>query len=487
MNHIKNLAGQTVIYGFSSLVPRFLGYLLNPVYTHNIAPGDYGNVSILYAYIAFFNIILTYGMETSFFYHAKSEPEPRKVFGTAFYSILTTTSLFIVLSFLNLGFLSKILQFSGNQRYLVWFILIISLDTISAIPFSKLRFQNKAFKFALIKLISVIINVFLNLLFIWIIPRYFMPAGSKADIEYIFIANFFSSLATNVLLFKEIISEKPLFDFKLLKKLLIYSLPLMVAGLAGSVNDIIDRVLLQFFLPKGVDATAQIGIYWANIKLAVIMTIFIQMFRFAAEPFFFNQKKDVERNLILADVTKYFIIFGLIIFLAITGYMDILKYYVGPKAYWGGLKIVPIYLLANLCLGIYFNFSFWFKFSGKTYYGILFTGSAAMFTIVANILLIPYLSYFGCSIVRLCSYFGMVLFAYFLGRKHLEINYDLKNILLYVFMAIGIFLFCYFVKIPNLWLNIFKNTVALVLFLIYLEKREHIISVFLNKESIHES
>ena len=205
------------------------------------------------------------------------------------------------------------------------------------------------------------------------------------------------------------------------------------------------------------------------------------MFRFAAEPFFFSHKKESERDVILADVTKYFIIYGLIIFLGVTGFMDVLKYYVGPEEYWPGLKIVPIYLLANLCLGIYFNLSFWFKFSGKTYYGILITGLGALFTIVMNIVLIPSMSYFGCSIIRLGSYLGMVLMAYFLGRKHLNIKYDLKNIFLYSFIALAIFFICYHFKLQNIWLNILKNTICLVVFLIYLEKREHIISIFIKK------
>ena len=488
MNHIKNLAGQTVIYGLSSLVPRFLGYLLNPIYTYNFPSEQYGNVTILYTYIALLNIILTYGMETGFFYFAKKEQDTGKVFGTAFFSVLITTALFIFVAFLNIHFLAKVLQFSGNIRYLFWFIVIIGLDTVSAIPFSRLRYQNKAFKFALIKLISVIVSVLLNIILIWVIPKFllsknhlFLGFQYKLDIEFIFISNFIGSLLSIVLLFPEIIKEKLSFSFVLLRQLLIYSLPLMVAGLAGSINDIIDRVLLQFFLPKNYNATSEIGIYWANIKLAVLMTIFIQMFRFAAEPFFFNQNKDADRNLILADVTKYFIIYGLIIFLGVTCYMDLLKYYVGPKEYWAGLKIVPIYLLANLCLGIYFNLTFWFKFSGKTYFGILITGLGALFTILFNIIVIPYMSYFGCSIIRLISYVGMVILAFLLGKKHLDVKYDFKNIFLYIGLALFIFGVTYFLRINNMMLNIFKNTVAFFLFVIYLERRENIISIFIRK------
>jgi O-antigen/teichoic acid export membrane protein len=211
------------------------------------------------------------------------------------------------------------------------------------------------------------------------------------------------------------------------------------------------------------------------------MTIFIQMFRFAAEPFFFSQKKDSDRNLILADVTKYFIIYGLIIFLGIMSYIDFLKYFVGPPKYWKGLSIVPVYLFANLCLGIYFNLTFWFKFSGKTYYGILITGLGALFTIVFNIILIPHYSYFGCSAIRLLSYIGMILFAYYLGRNQLEVKYDFRNIFLYITIALILFGVTYYFRFGNIIVNVVKNTIVLLLFIVFLERREHIISIFLKR------
>jgi O-antigen/teichoic acid export membrane protein len=488
LNQIKKLGGQTVVYGLSSIVPKFLAYLLNPLYAYTWGPEKIGQYTILYTYIIFLNIILTYGMETGFFFFSKKESNSGKVFGTTFLSLCSTTLIFVVGALIFLKPIANAMDFTANPRYYMWFIFILGFDTLSAIPFSKLRLQNRAFRFAFIKLIGVIFNVLLNVFLIFIIPKFllssqgtFLGLPYHLDIEIIFICNFCSSLLVLLLLVPEILKEKLKFDPVLMRRIFMYSLPLMIAGLAGTINDTFDRILLQYFLPAGTNTNYVIGIYGANIKLAVLMTLFTQMFRFAAEPFFFNQKKGEDQTTVLADVSKYFIIYGLIIFLGVIAYIDILKYFVGPEVYWEGLKVVPIYLFAKLLLGIYFNLSFWFKLSGKTYYGIIIMGIGTIVTIVFNILLIPVLSYLGCALVQLLTYLVMVLLSYYFGKSQIKIPYDFKNIFLYIGLALLIYVFSFYVSTGNIYGNLLKNTIALSLFLVYLEKREHIFSLFLKK------
>jgi len=482
------LGSQTLVYGLSSIVPKFLSYLLNPLYAYNFASMELGKITILYTYVIFLNIILTYGLETGFFYFSRKEGNSSKIFGTSFYSLLATTSFFVFIALFYLDTIAKLLQFSDNPNYIFWFIFIIGFDTLSAIPFAKLRFQNKAFRFAFLKLLGVTLNVILNFVCIWLIPllnRKFglsiFGSNYQPDIEVIFICNFISSFFVLLLLLPSIFKDKPQFDFSLLKRMLIYSLPLMIAGLAGNINDTVDRIFLQYLLPKNVDALAEIGIYGANIKLAVLMVLFVQMFKFAAEPFFFNRKTSEDQNQVLADVTKYFILFGLLIFLGVMSYIDILKYYVGPEELWAGLKIVPIYLLANLMLGVYFNLSFWYKLSGKTYYGLLIMLCGAGLAIVLNIILIPRFSYFGSAIIHLVTNTAMTVLSYYLSRRYNPVNYQFKIIFGYVALAMVVFVVAYFINTPNIYINLVKNTFALILFALYLEKKEHLFSLFIRK------
>jgi O-antigen/teichoic acid export membrane protein len=450
-------------------------------------PSAYGDVTILYAYVTFLNIILTYGMETGFFFYAKQEKNFSKVYGSAFLSILSTTILFVLFSFLFLHKITGFLQYGHKENYIVWFILILAVDSLTAIPFAKLRQQNKAFKFALLKLLNVLITIVFNILLLWIIPHFFLTDGRflgipyRVDIVLIFIANFIGSLFTLILLLPDLFTEKVSFSFSLWKKLFQYSYPLLFVGLIGTINETLDRILLQKYLPASVNSMAEIGIYGACVKIAVIMTLFTQMFRFAAEPFFFNRGKSEDQKLILADVSKYFILYGLIIFLAVMAYIDIFKYFVGPE-FRDGLKIVAVYLLGSLGLGIYFNLSFWYKLNGKTYFGILISGIGALITIFLNILLIPKFSYVASAWVRLICYLVVIIISFLLGQKYYPINYPVKAIFKYVFITLVLFFVCHWLKFSNITLDLIKNTLIFVSFLIYLEKEEHIVTVFIRKE-----
>jgi O-antigen/teichoic acid export membrane protein len=486
LNHIRSLGSQTVVYGLSSIVSRFLNYLLTPLYTRIFLPSAYGDITILYAYATFLNIVLTYGMETGFFYYAKREKSFADVYGTAFFSLLFTTILFALLSFQFLGGIADFLQYKNKEEYVTWFILILSVDSLTAVPFAKLRQQNKAFKFAFIKLLNVLVTIFFNVLLLWIIPYFFVKNGKFFGLTYnvsitlIFIANFVGSAFTLLLLLPDLFKEKVAFSFNLWKRMIGYSFPLLFVGLIGSINETLDRILLQKFLPKSVDSTAEIGIYGACLKIAVIMTLFIQMFRFAAEPFFFNQAKKEDQKTILADVSKYFIIYGLVIFLGVIAYIDIFKYFVGIE-YRSGIKIVAIYLIGTLGLGVYFNLSFWYKLDGRTYFGILISGIGAVITVVLNVLFIPKFSYVASAWTRLICYVIVIIISYVLGQKYYPINYQIKIIAKYIVLCLILFLICFYIKIPDTLLNFIKNTMIFIFFVYYLEKKEKIISVFIKK------
>lgn len=484
MSHLKNLAGQTVVYGFSTIVSRFLSYLLTPFYTYIFLPTAFADVTILYAYVTFVNIILTYGMETGLFFFAKKE-EPAKVFGTAFISILATTSLFVIFTLVFLKNVSSAIGYAHNIRFIFWFILILGFDSLTAIPFANLRQKNKAFKFALLKLANVLITILFNVILITIIPH-FLTKGKifgfeyKLTVELIFIANFLGSFVTFLLLIPDLIKEKIKFSFELWKRMVSYSYPLLFAGIIGTINETLDRILLQNYLPKHVNFMAQIGIYGACVRVAMLMAIFTQMFRFAAEPFFFNRDKGEDQKGILADSTKYFFLFGLIIFLGVISYLDIIQYFIGPK-YREGLKIVSVYMLGSLGLGIYFNLSFWYKLNGKTYFGIIITAIGAFITVLLNILFIPQFGYVASAWARLVCYVTIILIAYFLGQAYYPIDYPIAKMFRYLVVCLALFVVAYFLKFHNIIFDLAKNTLIFVSFLYYLERKENVITLFIKK------
>ncbi|HIE15686.1 MAG TPA: polysaccharide biosynthesis protein, partial [Bacteroidales bacterium] len=354
--------------------------------------------------------------------------------------------------------------YEAHPEYVLWFAFIIATDAFVSIPFAKLRKENKAAKFATIKLINILVNVGLNLFFIKLCP-YLIDQNPNSwvavlgfgdiSIKYIFISNLVASIVTLILLLPDIYGTKPEFDKALLKRMLIYSLPLLLAGLAGMVNETLDRILLKVLLPASSDIMQQIGIYGANYKIAILMTLFIQMFRYAAEPFFFSQAKEKDAKKTYAKVMKYFVIFGLLIFLFVMLYIDLIKYFIGAD-YREGLKIVPIILLANLFLGIIYNLSVWYKLTNKTKFGAYIALIGAVITIVLNVVLIPKIGYMGSAWATFFCYFSMMIISFFWSRKTYKINYDFKDLLLYFTLALAIFFFYklfsnarqYYCKIP---------------------------------------
>lgn len=480
MSTLKKLASQTAVYGLSSILGRLLNYLLVPLYTNIFLPEEYGVVTELYAYVAFFAVILTYGMETAFFrYSQKDDINQNKVYETSLISIIATTAFLLIIGFLLTSQIATFLKYENFEWYIQCFMLVLAIDAITAIPFAKLRAQNKALRFASIRLVNIFVNIALNIFFLVLCP---MWQSSHADlikyfynpnigVGYIFIANLLASIVTLILLLPQF-KIKFEFDILLWKELLKYAIPLLFVGLAGMVNETADRVMLKYLLPAGSNVMAETGIYGACYKISIIMTIFIQTFRYAAEPFFFSHAKNKGAEQLYADVMKYFVIACAFIFLATLLYIDIVKFFVGEK-YWEGLPIVPILLLANWFLGIYFNLTVWYKLTNKTGYGAGISLFGAVLTIIFNILLIPKLGYYGAAWTTLICYAGMMILSYYQGQKHFPINYDLKKILSYIFFAIILYFLSNLFKGLEMPYKYIGNTVLLLSYILttyYFEK-----------------
>jgi O-antigen/teichoic acid export membrane protein len=449
VNPIKQLFGQTAVYGFGTVVPRLLNYLLlTPFFTRVFNLSEYGVITELYAYVVFLMIILTYGMETGYFRYAQLYRNSREVFSTSILSLMITSGIFILVLSLFSNNIAGLLGYREHSEYIRWIGWIVGIDAFTSIPFVNLRWENKAAKFAFIRIASVTVNVALNFALLYFIPALSekgnLPVwldkiyNPEIGVGYVFISNLAASIFTLLLLSGTIVKMKLRFDVKLWVKMISYSFPLLIAGLAGTVNEALDRVMLKHLLPDPGTALEQLGIYGANYKIAVLMTLFIQMFRFASEPFFFGKADRPDAKELFAQVMKYFILAGLGIFLAVMLYMDIFKHFIG-SAFHGGLRIVPIILLANLMLGIFFNLSIWYKLTNLTRYGAMITIMGAAITFMINWLLVPVFGYLASAWAHVACYTSMVLVSYFLGRKHYDIPYPLKSIGLYVILALVIF------------------------------------------------
>ncbi len=469
LNPLKRLAGQTAIYGTSSIIGRLLNYLLVPIYTRVFSTPDYGVVVEMYSYVAFLLVILTYGMETAFFRFAEKESQIKKtVFSTSLISVLATSTLFVIIVFFNSDQFASLVRYPGNPEYVKWLALIIGLDALSFIPFAKLRAENKALHFATIKFINIGINITLNLFFIvfcpWAIKNDYALFSGLIDriydpqigVGYIFISNLVASIATVILLLPQIIYSNWHFSSALWRKMLIYSLPLLIGGLAGVANEALDKLLLKYMLPKEI-AMSQVGIYGACYKISIMMTIFIQAFRYAAEPFFFAQASSKNAKELYGEIMKYFVIICLGIFLAIMLFIDIVQHFVGEQ-YREGLVVVPILLLANIFLGIYFNLSIWYKLTGRTHFGAIFALSGALITVLLNIWWIPVLGYVGSAWATLICYLSMTLLSYLTGKRYYPVNYDVPKILTYIVFGLSVYLISIiindFVALPYYYINI---------------------------------
>jgi O-antigen/teichoic acid export membrane protein len=480
---LQKLAGQTAVYGMGTIVPRLLNYLLlTPFYTRIFLEGEYGIITELYAYVAFLLVLLTYGMETSFFRFAESEENKGKVFTTTLTSLFFTSVVFVVLASVFSNNIATFISYGSHPEYIIYFAIIVGADAFTAIPFAQLRQQNRAFRFAWIKIINVSVNIFFNFFFLLLCPYLlkhdpdsFINAvyDPSIGIGYAFISNLIASLVTLILLFPDIFKISFSFDPKLLKRMLAYGLPLLLVGLFGMINEVSDKILFKFLIsvPEGIVdkenyVMSQLGIYGANYRLAVLMTLFIQMFRYAFEPFFFAEEKKRNSKLIYAQVMNWFVAFVWFIFLGVTLNIEIFKYFVGP-AFRAGLVIVPIILAAKLFLGVFYNLSVWYKLTNKTLYGAIIAILGATITIALNVVLIPKYGYIGAAWANFACYFTMMVVSYFWGRKVYPVPYNVAKVLIYTLVAVLIYFTAGIIHVNNTIITIAINTGFIILFAVF--------------------
>ncbi len=448
MNPLRKLASQTAIYGLSSIVGRFLNYLLVPLYTYYFSTEQYGVVSELYAYAGFFAVVLVFGMETGYFRFRKQEEGTGRVYGTVLTFVLLANVVFIGAFWLFRDQLAELLQYQNHPEYLAWFVAILGLDASANIPFAKLRAENKAVRFAGIKIAEILLTIGLNLFFIvycrqqqaldpasWVGKLYDPAIG----VGYIFISNLIASGFKLAMLLPQLRGFFEGVDFGLLRRMLAYSLPMVVIGLAGIVNEMLDRAILKFLLPYDLSTNLEmLGIYGACYKLSVLMSLFIQAFRYAGEPFFFAYAGKQDAKQIYAQVLRYFVIFCVFVFLLVTLYIDVFQYFIGPK-FRVGLPIVPILLMGSLFLGIYVNLSIWYKLTDRTLMGAGVALFGAVLTIALNLWWVPTIGYVGSAWAHLICYLSMTVISYLLGRRYYPVNYGVPTILGYIGLGVVLY------------------------------------------------
>lgn len=441
MANLKSLTKDTAIYGLSSIIGRFLNYLLVPLYTDAItkASGGYGVITNIYAYTALLLVILTYGMETTFFRFAnKSEEDPKKVYATILLSVGTTSLLFVIFVFIFLSPISSAMGYADHPSYIWVMAMVVAIDAFQCIPFAYLRYQKRPIKFAALKLLFVVLNIILNLVFFLLLPALYKTYPDvighiydpSVGAGYAFYINLACTAPITFFFYKELTGFKYTFDKQLMRRMMRYSWPILVLGIAGILNQTADKIMFPYIY-KGNDAHAQLGIYGAASKIAMIMAMITQAFRYAYEPFVFGKAEDKNNRETYAKAMKYFLIFTLLAFLVVVGYMDILRYII-HRDYWEGLQVVPIVMAAEIMMGVYFNLSFWYKLIDKTIWGAYFSGIGCIVLVAINIIFVPRYGYMACAWAGFAGYATAMILSYIIGQKKYPIAYPLGSMAIYV-------------------------------------------------------
>ena len=466
MGKLQAIAKDTAIYGLSSIVGRFLNYLLVPLYTAQLsaASGGYGIITNIYAYVALILVLLTFGMETTYFrFTNKTHTDSETVYGTTLISVGSLSLLFAVLVLILLNPISQLMGYESHPEYIGVMGVTVAIDAFLCIPFAHLRQQKKALKFAALKLLNIGVSILLNLI-------YFYWMDGK-DVGYAFYINLVCTVMLAVCLLTEYTGFRWKLDTKLLRTMLSYSWPILVLGIAGILNQTADKMLFPYIY-HGSDMHEQLGIYGACSKIAMIMAMITQAFRFAYEPIVFAGVKDKDQHEMYTQAMKYFIIFTLLAFLLVMAYLDILKYIIGAD-YWVGLRVVPIVMAAEIMMGIYFNLSFWYKIIDKTIWGAIFSGIGCLVLLAVNIIFVPRYGYIACAWGGFAGYGVAMLVSYFVGQKYYPLNYPLKDIAVYVVSACVLCMAMYKVhERASLWLSLTVNTLLVGLFIAYIIKRD---------------
>jgi len=456
MAGVKSLAKDTAIYGISSIVGRFLNWLLVPLYTITFAVDEYGVVTFVYSVVALAMVILTYGMETGFFRFANHErwKDPMEVYSTCLISLGVSSAAAVILIAMFLGPVTRWMECDGHPSYVLIMTLCVAMDAFMTIPYSYLRYRKRPRRFALLRLVNIGINIALNLFFILLCPRLMEVAPATVSwfyrpdygIGYIFLANLIASAVNMLMIVPELRGFPMRFNGRLWREIVMYSAPLLVLGIAGIMNQTIDKILYPHLVADPAEAMYGLGIYGANYKLGVLLLVFLQAFRFAYEPFIFSRSKESGENKIQSyrDAMTYFVAFALLIFLGVMFYLDIIRHFISPR-YFSGLKVVPLIMLGELFFGIFYNLSVWYKLTDRTRWGMWFSLLGLGVTLLLNIILVPRIGYMGCAIAAMCSYAVMMVASYFIGNKYYPIGYPVGRILRYfaiaaVLYALGVWL-----------------------------------------------
>ena len=464
---MKSLAKDTVIYGASSIIGKFLNYLLVPLYTYALArTSDYGIVTNIYAWTALLLVILTYGMETGFFRFANREDyDPQTVYKTAFMSLLFSSTLFTMMVVIFHQPIANVLGYPDHSEFVEMMFATVAIDAFACIPFAYLRYKKRPVAFAALKLLFVLLNIGFNLLFLVVL--------GKNDVFYVFLSNILATVIQTLCLLPLTLPKGGQFSVPVLREMLRYSLPLLVLGIAGIMNQTLDRILFPY-LYSGADAQAQLGIYGACFKVAMVMMMFTQAFRYAYEPFVFAKHKDRQSVEAYADAMKYYIIFSYLILLGVIFYLDIFRYIVS-SAYWEGLKIVPVVLWTYVFQGVYFNLSFWYKLTDETKWGAYFSLIGLVITLVLQIVGVPRIGYWASCGSSFVCYFVIMLLSYFIGQKKAPIPYDLKRIGGYTVLTLGLLAVYYALRMHtslNMWALMGVGTLLIAVYLIVMTRRD---------------
>lgn len=482
MAELKSLAKDTAIYGMSSIVGRFLNYLLVPLYTAVLpaSSGGYGVVSNVYAYTALILVLLTFGMETGFFRFAnKSDENPEKVYTNTLLFVGGLSLLFVILGMTFLHPIASFLEYPDHADYVGMMILVVALDSFQCVPFSYLRYKKRPIKFAAIKMLNIVGNIGLNLFFLLLCPWLYVHAPETVSwfyhpdyqVGYIFVSNLIMSVIQLFFFTPELRGFSYRADWQLIKRMVAYSFPILIFGLVGILNQTVDKMIYPFLFDDRQEGLVQLGIYSATSKVALVMAMFTQAFRYAYEPFVFGKNKDADNRKVYAAAMKYFFIFSLLAFLTVMGYMDLLKFMVA-RDYWEGLSVVAIVMGAEIFKGIYFNLSFWYKLTDETHWGAYFSLIGCTLILALNVWLVPLYGYIASAWASVAGYGAITLLSYVIGQKKYPVIYPLKDMAVYLVLAAVLFVLSEIVSVQHVILRLLYHTLLILIFVAFIIKRD---------------
>ena len=482
MAELKSLAKDTAIYGMSSIVGRFLNYLLVPLYTAVLpaSSGGYGVVSNVYAYTALILVLLTFGMETGFFRFAnKSDENPEKVYTNTLLFVGGLSLLFVILGMTFLHPIASFLEYPDHADYVGMMILVVALDSFQCVPFSYLRYKKRPIKFATIKMLNIVGNIGLNLFFLLLCPWLYVHAPETVSwfyhpdyqVGYIFVSNLIMSVIQLFFFIPELRGFSYRADWQLIKRMVAYSFPILIFGLVGILNQTVDKMIYPFLFDDRQEGLVQLGIYSATSKVALVMAMFTQAFRYAYEPFVFGKNKDADNRKVYAAAMKYFFIFSLLAFLTVMGYMDLLKFMVA-RDYWEGLSVVAIVMGAEIFKGIYFNLSFWYKLTDETHWGAYFSLIGCTVILALNVWLVPLYGYIASAWASVAGYGAITLLSYIIGQKKYPVIYPLKDMAVYLVLAAVLFVLSEIVSVQHVILRLLYHTLLILIFVAFIIKRD---------------